>query len=90
MYVINLDKYKSIGTQWIALHVNGDNVTYFDSFGVEHRQKAVGSKNILTNIYRIQAYSSIMYENFCTGFIDFMIKGERFLDCTNLCSPNKY
>ena len=36
MYVINLDKYKSIGTQWIALHVNGDNVTYFDSFRVEH------------------------------------------------------
>ena len=33
--VINLDEYKSIGTHWIARHVNGDNVTYFDSFGVE-------------------------------------------------------
>ena len=35
-YVINLDEYKSIGTHWIALHVNGNNVTNFDSFGVEH------------------------------------------------------
>ena len=35
-YVINLDEYKSIGTHWIALYVNAENVTYFDSFGVEH------------------------------------------------------
>ena len=35
-YVINLDKYKSIGTHWIALYVNCDNVTYFDVFGVEY------------------------------------------------------
>ena len=35
-YVINLDEYESIRTHWIALHVNDNNVTYFDSFGVEH------------------------------------------------------
>ena len=35
-YIINLDEYKSIRTHWIALHVNGDNVTYFDTFGVEY------------------------------------------------------
>ena len=34
-YVINLDEYKSIGTLWIAFYVNDNNVTYFDSFGVE-------------------------------------------------------
>ena len=34
--LINLDEYKSIGTHWIALYVNAENVTYFDSFGVEH------------------------------------------------------
>ena len=39
--VINLDEYISIGTQWIALCVNGDNVTYFDSFGVEHILKEI-------------------------------------------------
>ena len=35
-YTINLDEYKSIGTNWIVLHVNDNNATYFDSFGVEH------------------------------------------------------
>ena len=38
-YVINLDEYKSIGTHWIALYMNAKNVTYFDSFGVEHVPK---------------------------------------------------
>ena len=40
-YVINLDEYRSIDTHWIALLVNGDNVTYFDSFGVEHIPKKI-------------------------------------------------
>ena len=40
-YVINLDEYKSIATHWIALHVNAENLTYFDSFGVEHIPKEV-------------------------------------------------
>ena len=35
-YVINLDEYESIGTHWMALYVNAENVTYFDSFGVEY------------------------------------------------------
>ena len=25
-----------IGIHWVVLHVNNNNVTYFDSFGVEH------------------------------------------------------
>ena len=40
-YVINLDEYESIGTLWIALYVNAENVTYFDSFGVEHIPKDI-------------------------------------------------
>ena len=63
-YVINLDENKSIGTHWIALSVNDNNVTYFDSFGVEYIpkeiKKFIGNKNIITNIYRIQAYDLIM------------------------------
>ena len=46
-----------MGTHWIALYVNSENVTYFDSFGVEHVpkeiKKFIGNKNIITNIYRI-------------------------------------
>ena len=57
-YVINLDKYKSIETHWMAVYVNGGNVTYFDSFVVEYLPKEIkqwiGNKNITTNIYRIQ------------------------------------
>ena len=40
MYV-NLDEFKSIGTHWIPLYVNGNNTTYFDSFGVEHIPKEI-------------------------------------------------
>ena len=35
-YVINLDGYSDIETHWIALYVKNNDVTYFDSFGVEH------------------------------------------------------
>ena len=35
-YILNLDKYSDIGTHWIALYVKNNDVTYFDSFGVEH------------------------------------------------------
>ena len=35
-YIINLDEYSDIGTHWIALNVQNSDVTYFDSFGVEH------------------------------------------------------
>ena len=40
-YVINLDEYKSIGTHWIALCVNANNIVYFDSFEVEHISKEI-------------------------------------------------
>ena len=55
------------------MHVNAKNVTYFDSFGVEHIPKeirqSIENKNITTNIYRIQAYNSIICGYFCIGFI---------------------
>ena len=77
-YIINLDEYESIGTHWIALYANAKNVPYFDSFGVEHIlneiRKFIGNKNVIKNIYRIQAYDSIMCRNFCIRFIDFMLK----------------
>ena len=39
-YIINLDEYSDIGTHWVALNVQ-NNVTYFDSFGVEHIPKEI-------------------------------------------------
>ena len=92
--VKNLDEFKSIGTHWIALHVNANNIRYFDSFGVEHTpkeiKKFIGKENIIKNIYRIQAYNSIVCRCFYIGFIDFMLKGKSLLDYTNLFSPNDY
>ena len=40
-YLINLDKYKSIGTHWIVLYVNANNIIYFDSFGAECISKEI-------------------------------------------------
>ena len=42
-YVINIDEYSDIGTHWVPLYVNMQNndVTYFDSFGVEHIPKEI-------------------------------------------------
>ena len=37
--IINVDEYELVGTHWIALHVNANNVIHFGSFGVEHFQK---------------------------------------------------
>ena len=91
-YVINLDEYSDFGTHWIVLYVNTKTVTYFDSFGVEEIpkeiKKFINNKNIIVNIFRIQAYDSIMFAYFCIGFIDFMFKGNNLTDFTNLFSPN--
>ena len=85
------------------MYVNNKIVTYFDSFGVEHIPKEImkfiartsfglGSrrKKIITNIYRIQAYNSIMCGYFCIGFINFMFNGKSLTDYTNLFSPNDF
>ena len=86
-YVINLDEYHDIGTHWVALYINNKTVTYFDSFGVEHIpkeiMKSIGNKNVITNIFRIQAYDSIMCGYFCIGFINFMFNGNSLTDFTN-------
>ena len=91
-YVINLDEYRDIGTHWVALSVNNKTITYFDSFGVEHIpreiMKSIARKKIITNIYRIQAYDSIMCGYFCIGFINFMFNGKSLIDYTSLFSPN--
>ena len=93
-YVINLDEYSDIGTHWIALYVNNNSVTYVDSFGVEHIpkeiKKFINNKNIIANIFRIQAYDSVMCGYFCIRFIDFMLKGNSLTNFSNHFSPNNF
>ena len=50
-------------------------------------KKFINNKNIITHIFRIQAYDSIMCRYFCIGFIDFMLAGKKLTDYTNLFFP---
>ena len=80
------------------MYVNNNDVTYFDSFEVEHISKeiktfiscplssALLNKNIKANIFRVQAYDSIMCGYFCIGFLDFMLAGKTLSEYTNLFS----
>ena len=90
-YVINLDKYADAGTHWIALYAKNIEVIYFDSSGVEHVpqeiKRFIGHRDIKTNIFRIQAYNSIMCGYFCIGFIDFMFSKKTLINFTSLFSP---
>ena len=91
-YVINLDKYE--GTHWIAFYVKDNEITYFDSFGVEHVSKEIKKfiehKNIKTNIFRIQADNSIMCGYLFIEFIYFMCARESLIDFTSLFSPDDF
>ena len=103
-YVINLDEYKNTGTHLVSLFVKTNEVIYFDSFGVEHIPKEINkfigttkssslernNKKIKANIFRIQAYDSIICGYFCIEFINYMLKGKTLLDYTNLFSPNDF
>ena len=53
-------------------------------------KNVIGNRNIAANIFRIQAYNSIMYRCFGIGFIDFMLEGKHLLQYTNLFYPAKY
>ena len=93
-YVINLDEYADVGTHWIALFCNGNEIVYFDSFGVEHIpdeiKEFIGNKYIIANIFRVQANNSIMCRYFCIGFIDFMLADKSFVGFISLFSPHDF
>ena len=53
-------------------------------------KNVIGNRNIAANIFRIQAYNSIMCRYFGIGFIDFMLDGKHLLEYTNLFYPTEY
>ena len=103
-YVINLDEYENISTHWIALFVKPKYTVYFDSFGVEHIPKEINkfigneqsssakahNKEIKSNIFRLQAYDSIMCGYFCIEFINYMFDGKSLIDFTSLFSTHDF
>ena len=90
----NLGEYADIGTHWIALFCNRNEIVYIDSFGVEHVPEEIkefaGNKNIKAAIVRVQTNDSGMCGYFCNGFIDFVLAGEKLTDYTNLFSPHDF
>ena len=75
----------------VASYANGGNVTYFESFGVEHILKEIikftCKKNITTNIIEYKRFNNAWI---CIGFVNFTVKGTILLDYTNLFSCKKY
>ena len=69
-----------------------NNVTYFDTFGVEHIpkeiKKFIDKSIVVANTFRIQAYDSVMCGCFCTEVIDFALAGKTYF--TKLFSPNNF
>ena len=95
VYVINLDEYENTGTHEVSLFFKPKYTVYFDSFAIAHIPKEINkfiNKDIKSNIFRIQAYDSIMCGYFCIEFINYMLKGKgkTLLDYTNLFSPNDF
>ena len=66
-------KIKDVGTHWIALFCNRNEVLYFNSFGVEHVpeeiKEFIRNKNTKANTFRVQENNSVMCGYFCIGFI---------------------
>ena len=76
------------------MHALNNNVTNFDGFGVQHIPQEIKTfidkSIVVTYIFRIQAYDSVICGYFCTGFIDFMLEGKTLTDVTNLFSSNNF
>ena len=94
-YMINLDEYADLGAHWISNpFCNRSDMVYFDSFSVGHAPEDIkeflGNKNIIANIYRVQANNSVLCGYFCIGFIDFMLAGKKLTDFTNKFSPDDF
>ena len=64
------------------------------TFGVEHISREIKEfiekSIIVTNVFRIQAYDSIMCRYFCIEFINFTLDGKSLTDLTNLFSRNNF
>ena len=53
-------------------------------------KRFIDKSTVVTNIFRIQAYDSVMCGYFCIVFINFMLKAKKLTDFTNVCSPNNF
>ena len=85
-YIINLDESSDIGTHWVALYVIDNDFIHFN----KEIKTFTSNKNIRTNIFRIEAYDSIMCGYFWIRFINFILAGKTLTDFTNIFSQNNF
>ena len=81
-------------TYWIALYVN-DNVTYFDSFGVEHiskESKKIHGKRKYNNKIFIEYKHTIRQcaDTFVLDLLILCLKDKSLFDYSDLFSSNDY
>ena len=61
-YLINLNKNQRIGTYWIDLFVNANNIVYFHSLGVEHIPNEI-KKFLMLKGKSLLDYTNLFYPN---------------------------
>ena len=79
-YLINFDEYSDIGTHWVALYVQNNDVTYFDSFGVDHIPKEIRTFISNKDIKKI----FLEYKHMIQKCVDIFV-----LDLLVLCSQER-
>ena len=81
-----------MGTHWIALQLNGNNVTYLDNFAFEHIPKQVKKlKDKKNNKNKNLPCTSKWFINaWIILYWSYWFYAKSLLDYTNLFSPNKY
>ena len=69
-------------------------ISIVERVGVERVPEEIkeffGNKNIITNIFRVQANNSVTCGYFCIGFIDFVLTGKKLTDFTSIFYPHDF
>ena len=85
---IKLDEYSDIGTHWVFLYVENNDVTYFNFFRREHIPKEI--RTFIGNKKQIFLECKHMIRYFSIGFIGFILAGKTLTKFTNLFSPKRF
>ena len=90
--------YQNIGTHWNAISVKQWQYNIYWQFKClyiiqkkkKKKRKFIGNWNIIANVSIIQAYDSIIREELCIGFIDFLLDKESSIVVTRLFSSCEF
>ena len=89
---MSINQYELIGLLyiWMVITMQYILIASWVEYIPKEIKTFIVNKNVITNIYRLQAYNSIISGYFCIGFIGFMLKGKILLDHTILFFRNNY